>query len=280
MPDDTPASGHPSRRGLALRGWPAIFISLCILPAAAFLLLPWPVEGKSLAVLHGLCAQQPGHSFYFGDSRLPFDARMTGIYGGFAMTSIFLLARGRWGRGGLPSLGIAALLGAFVMALGVDGLNSTLLDIGAWHLYTPANEFRLLTGLLTGVSLAAFVWMLVGQVSLQQTWISVKPVIEGYRDLAAILGVLALFGALVLTNWEPARLPLTALLIVSAVSVLTGLSLAFVLLIGRRENRAATTLELAAPATVSLLIAFAVMGFTGGGRFILEAIYGVSTTTT
>ena len=280
MPDGTPATGQPSRRDPALRGWPAIFISLCILPAAAFLLLPWSVEGKSLAVLHGLCAQQPGHSFYFGDSRLPFDARMTGIYGGFAMTSIFLLARGRWGRGGLPSLGIAALLGAFVMALGVDGLNSTLLDIGAWHLYTPANEFRLLTGLLTGVSLAAFVWMLVGQVSLQQTWISVKPVIEGYRDLAAILGVLALFGALVLTNWEPARLPLTALLIVSAVSVLTGLSLAFVLLIGRRENRAATTLELAAPATVSLLIAFAVMGFTGGGRFILEAIYGVSTTTT
>lgn len=280
MPATTITSGRPSRRGFLPLGWPAVFIGLCTLPVAVFLLLPWSVEGKSLAVLHGLCAQQPGHSFYFGENRLPFDARMTGIYGGFAMSSLFLLARGRWGRGGLPSLGVAALLASFVMALGVDGLNSTLLDLGAWHLYEPANELRLVTGLLTGTSLAVFVWLLSGQVALQQSQNTLKPVIEGYRDLAAILGILALFAVIVLTTWEPFRLPLTALLIVSAVSVLTGLSLVFVLLIGRRENRAATTSQLAAPATVALLIAFSVLALTSGSRFILEAFYGLSTTTT
>src|SRR5690606_37331765 len=180
------ATSTQSRRRTIPTGWPAVFIALCILPVAVFLLLPWSVEGKSLAVLHGLCAQQPGHTFYFGDSRLPFDARMTGIYGGFAVTSLFLLARGRWGHGGLPSLAVAAALGLFVVALGVDGLNSTLLDMDLWHAYSPMNELRLATGLLTGVALATFVWLLLGQVSFRQTQRNLKPILSGYRELGAI----------------------------------------------------------------------------------------------
>lgn len=277
MPPAMASSTH-SRRRTVPSGWPAVFIALCILPVAVFLLLPWSIEGKSLAVLHGLCAQQPGHTFYFGESRLPFDARMTGIYGGFTVTSLFLLARGRWGQGGLPSLAVAAALGLFVVSLGVDGLNSTLLDMGLWHAYTPMNELRLATGLLTGVALATFVWLLLGQVSLHQTQRSLKPILTGYRDLGAIIVLLAAFAALVTTGWEPLRLPLTMLLITSAIAALTGLSLSFVLLVGRRENRAVTTAQLAGPATIALLIAFAIMGITSGGRFLMEAFYGISTT--
>lgn len=277
MPPAMATSTHSRRRAIPT-GWPAVFIALCILPVAVFLLLPWSVEGKSLAVLHGLCAQQPGHTFYFGDSRLPFDARMTGIYGGFAVTSLFLMARGRWGQGGLPSLAVAAALGLFVVTLGIDGLNSTLLDMGLWHAYSPMNELRLATGLLTGVALATFVWLLLGQVSFRQTQRNLKPILSGYRDLGAIIVLLAAFGALVTTGWEPLRLPLTLLLITSAIAALTGLSLAFVLLVGRRENRAVTTAQLAGPATIALLIAFVIMGVTSGGRFLMEAAYGISTT--
>ena len=272
------ASHTQTRRRALPTGWSAVFIALCTLPVAVFLLLPWSIEGKSLAVLHGLCAQQPGHTFYFGDGRLPFDARMTGIYGGFAITSLFFFARQRWGMGGLPSLAVAAALGLFVVALGLDGLNSTLADMGLWHLYTPMNELRLATGLLTGVALATFVWLLVGQVSFRQTERSLRPVIAGVRDLGMILVLLAAFAGLVTTGWEPLRLPLTALLIGAAVAALTGLSLAFVLLVGRRENRADSTSQLAGPATVALLIAFTIMGLMSGGRFLLEAVYGISTT--
>lgn len=273
-PSAMSTSGRPSR-ATSQFGWPAVFIALCVLPVAIFLALPWSIEGKSLAVLHGLCAQQSGHSFYYGDSRLPFDARMTGIYGGFGMASLFFLVRGRWGQGGLPSIGIAALLALGVVALGIDGLNSTLLDLGVWHLYSPANELRLATGLLTGVALATFVWLLVGQVALRETARSSGKLITGYRELATILALATGYAAIVLSNWEPLRLPLTALLIVSATAVLTGLSLAFVLLVGRRENRATHTSDLAAPATVALLAAFAILALTSGSRFLLEAIYGV-----
>lgn len=274
------ATSNENRRRTLPGGWPAVFVALCVLPFAVFLMLPWSIEGKSLAVLHGLCAQQPTHTFYFGDSRLPFDARMTGIYGGFAVTSLYFLARGRWGQGGLPSLAVALVLLLFVATLGLDGLNSTLLDMGAWHLYEPMNELRLATGLLTGLALATFVWLLVGQVALQQTQRSLKPVVDGIKDIGAILLLFGVFAAVVTTSWEPLRLPLTVLLIASAVTVLTGLSLAFVLLIGRRENQARHTSQLAAPATVALLIAFTVMAITSGGRFILEAVYGISTVTT
>lgn len=265
-------SQRPSR-------WPAVFLGLCALPVLAFFLLPWSIEGKALAVLHGLCAQQPGHTFYFGDSRLPFDARMTGIYGGFAMTVMFLLAARRWGQGGLPSLKIAAVLGLFVVFMGIDGGNSTLLDMGFWYLYEPMNELRLATGLLTGVSLAAFVWLLIGQIAFRQTPRTLRPVLSGFRDLGVIFILLIAYSAIVLSGWELLRLPLTGLLILAAVGVLTGLSLAFVLLVGRRENYATATHQLAGPATVALLIAFAVMAVTSGGRFAMEAFYGISTTT-
>ena len=276
-PSAISSSRRPEPRALAL-GWPTVFIALCVLPVLVFLALPWSVEEKSLAVLHGLCAQQPSHTFYFGESRLPFDARMTGIYGGFALTSLFFLARRRWGYGGLPSISLTLLLAGFVVALGVDGVNSTLLDMELPYLYEPMNQLRLVTGLLTGVTLSVFVWMLVGQVALRRNSRTERPVISGYRDLGAILAVLAVYAALVLSNWEPLRLPITALLIASAVAVLTGLSLAFVLLVGRRENQALSTVQLAAPATVALLIAFSIMALTSGGRFILEAVYGISTT--
>jgi len=82
--DQSSLSLERSRTGAVARGWrgwPAAFVSIWALLAIAFVLLPWPVEAKGVAVLHGLCAQQPTHTIYFGEQRLPFDARMTGIYG-------------------------------------------------------------------------------------------------------------------------------------------------------------------------------------------------------
>lgn len=264
---------------LTAAGWPAVFVALCVLPIFVFLMLPWSLEGKALAVLHGLCAQQPGHSFYFGETRLPFDARMTGIYGGFALTSLYFVARGRWGRGGLPSIGVALVLVGFVVALGIDGVNSTLRDMGQWHAYVPMNGLRLATGLLTGVSLAAFIWLLVGQIALRQSRRTDQPVIEGFRDVVAILAILGIYAAIVLTNWEPLHWLLSLFLIVAAVTALTGLSLAFVLLVGRRENLASSVSQLAGPATAALLAAFTVMALTSGSRFILEAMYGLPAAT-
>jgi uncharacterized membrane protein len=261
-----------------LRGWEWAFLAAVVAPLLVFLALPWPLEGKSLAVLHGLCAQQPTHSYYFDGQRLPFDARMTGIYSGFAVSALFLLARGRWRAAGWPSLGVLLTLGGGVLALGLDGLNSTLLDMRFWHAYAPRNEYRLATGLLTGAALAVFVGLLLGQLALAPTPRRRERLVRDYRELAGLLLALAATGALIATRWGPLRVPLTLVLLLSAVAALTTLLLAFVLLFTRRENRARLTRELAGPATAALLAAYAVIAFGAGGRFLLELVAGVPTT--
>ncbi|MCO5175837.1 MAG: DUF2085 domain-containing protein [Thermomicrobiales bacterium] len=259
----------------APRGWPVVFVSIWAVLAIAFLALPWSVETKSLALLHGLCAQQPTHSFYFGDQRLPFDARMTGIYGGVAMTSLALLALGRWRTGGLPSRGIILALVGGIAALAFDGVNSTLVDAGLAHLYQPQNILRLVTGLLTGTALAVFVWLLIGNIAFAPSARRPGRVVAGWRDIGWIMLAHAGVAAVVLTTWGPLRVPLSMLLMISAIAVLSGLMLGFVLLLGRRENRARTTADLAGAATLALVVALLLIGSLAGGRFLLEAWLGL-----
>jgi uncharacterized membrane protein len=262
-------------RAGALGRWEWALLALVIVPALAFIAAPWSLQDKALAALHGLCAQQPTHSLYFGGARLPYEARMTGIYGGFAVTVAWLLARGRWRAGGAPPVGVLLALGAGVLLMGLDGLNSTLLDMRLWHAYAPRNELRLATGLLTGAGLGVFVWLLLGQVAFAPTAQRRVRVLRGYRDLAALLATLALSGALIDMRWAPLWAPLTCLLLLATVVSLAGLLLAFVLLLGRRECRARLARELAGPACVALLAAYALIGCSAGGRFLLEAIAGV-----
>jgi uncharacterized membrane protein len=259
------------------RGWPMIFVVLLAASALLFMALPWSLEGKSMAVLHGICAQQPNHSFYFGDGRLPFDARMTGIYGGFLITSGTLFALGRWRAAGLPPIAILTLIGALILPLAIDGVNSTVYDLRGWSLYPPQNELRLVTGLLAGVTLAAFVWMLVGQVGFKRAANTPTPLVRNMREIGLVLVAQAAFAAVVLTEWEPLRVPLSLALLVAAVAALSGLMLGFVLLFTRRENQAVDSLQLAGPATAALLCAFLLLATTSASRFLLEAIVGVPT---
>jgi hypothetical protein len=200
---------------------------------------------------------------------------MTGIYGGFAITALYMLERGRWRYGNVPSIAVTALLGSFILLLGIDGVNSTLRDMGAWYAYEPLNELRLATGMLTGTALAVFIWMMTAQLGFSSRARVRRSPIAGLRDLGLLLAVEAAAASLILTGWSLLRLPLTFLLLVAAVAVITGLTLAFVLLLGRREARAVTTTELAGPATIALLVSLLVIGGLGGGRFLLEWWLGI-----
>jgi hypothetical protein len=187
----------------------------------------------------------------------------------------WFLARGRWRCGGIPSVGIAVALVGFVLVLAFDGVNSFLLDTGQPYLYEPRNEVRLVTGLLTGTTLAAFIWMLVGQVAFARTQRTRLPSIRGWRDLGLLLGVEGVFALLVLTRWSPLRAPLTLLLLLAALGVVTGLALGFVILLSRREGQATATRQLTGPASVAFAIALMVLFVTAGGRFLLEAALGL-----
>jgi uncharacterized membrane protein len=263
------------RNGRVAPGWPLVFGAVWLVLAIVFVALPWPAGTKALAVLHGLCAQQPTHSFYFGDQRLPFDARMTGIYGGFATASLVLLVAGRWRAGAFPPRGVVLSLVFGVVALAVDGANSTLVDARLWHVYTPRNDLRLLTGLLVGTALAVFVWLLIGQVGFARAGRRHGSPLTGWRDLGVVLLAQWLFALLVLSRWRPLWLPITVILMAAAILALTGLMLAFVLLLGRRENRAIVTSDLAGPGTIALFLALVMIGSLAAGRFLLEIWLGL-----
>lgn len=253
-------------------GWSALFLGLLGLSMIALLLAPWQMQDKAMAILHGLCAQQPGHSFWFGDQRLPFDARMTGIYGGFLISQIYLLIRRRSRVTEIPSLGIVIMLALFVVAMGIDGFNSLFSEIDQPTLYEPSNLLRYSTGALTGTTLGVALWLLASNVLWSRRDQNRQPVVRGWGELLQILTLAAIFGILAGSGWSVLYMPVTLLLIVSAVMVFFTMALAFIQLARRREASVTTLSELAGPAVGALLTAYVVIAILGGGRFLLEGM--------
>lgn len=104
----------------------------------------------------GICAQAGSHSFFPAGQQLPLCARNTGIYLGFASATLVLLGSRRLRADSFPSAPVMLVLGGAVALMGVDGVNSLLLDLRLLHLYQPHNLLRLASGLGTGVAMAAF----------------------------------------------------------------------------------------------------------------------------
>ncbi len=108
------------------------------------------------ALVGGICAQLPTHTYAPGGQPLPLCSRNTGIYLGFAIGVFALFARGHGRSARLPSGWVACVLLLGVAIMGVDGVNSLFLDLHLPHLYQPANPLRLATGFLTGTAMAAY----------------------------------------------------------------------------------------------------------------------------
>jgi uncharacterized membrane protein len=252
-----------------------LFPALTAVVAFAFLFAPWPLAHKAHLALHGLCAQRPSHSFALGGQLLPFDARMTGIYGGFLVALLYLVARGRFWASAVPPARVLVALGAAVAAMGVDGTNSLLLDLGQWHLYAPDNRLRLATGLLTGVALAVMLAFMLAN-SLWRRGRPDQPVVVGLGELVVLAGLTAPFGIAVV--FGPAWLfaPLALLLIAAAVAVVTGLCLVILVLARGTDATYPGPGDLHRVASLALVLALLVMGGIAAARVLLEHWLGPS----
>src|SRR5438045_288312 len=135
-----------SRRSLV--GASALVVPL--VAVVIFLIAPGATDAKLMAALRGVCAQRPDHAIGFGGGPVVLEARMLGIFLGFAVAVAGAWARGHWRRTELPSglIGLVLLLGIGLMA--VDGVNAALYDLRQPYLYVPRNELRLATGLWCG----------------------------------------------------------------------------------------------------------------------------------
>lgn len=256
-------------------GWGVAFASLVALSLTAYVLAPWSVEVKSIAILHGLCAQRPSHSFWFGPDRLPFGSRMTGIYSAFLITQIYLLLRGRFRASGIPSLAILVTLSVFIVAMGIDGINSTLNDVRLLTVYQPSNVLRYVTGALTGTTLAVFLWLLTSNILWHVQEQRSNLVVERFWELLILGAPITLFGLMAISDWRPLYPLLAGLLAVSAVLLMFELSICLIQLGRRRENSARTLPDLSSAAALALVGAYVFMTFLSGSRFLLEAMLQV-----
>lgn len=256
--------------------WPRsswLFFGLLAASIVALVAAPWSLSTKFHAVVHGLCAQRPSHSFALGGTNLPFDARMAGIYGGALTTILFLLARGRWRAMRLPSPAIIAVLVLFVAAMGLDGVNSTLQDFRLPYAYEPSNYLRLGTGLLMGIALGVMVSYLLN--ATLWAWGTPAQLLSGWGELAALLAAVGGVFLLIISGWGWLYLPFAIALVSGAVAVVLTLSLSFLILVYGRENRARRASDVAGFATAALLLGYAVMALIAVGRWYLERSLGV-----
>lgn len=249
---------------------------IAVLGTTTFLLAPGGIGEKSRTLLHGLCAQTPSHSFAFGGQLLPFDARMTGIYGGVFASIAWLVARGQFLRWGIPPKRVIVVLALFVVAMGADGFNSLFTDLGLWHPWESRNELRLITGYLTGISLGVTLSWLLGSTLYRMG--SRAPAVSGMREVWIIVAAFIPYAALVLSGATWLYAPLSLFLVISGWLTMTLLALAIVVLALRLDDRITRIPQLHVPAAVAGVAGLAIMLVLALGRMWLERTFGIPTT--
>lgn len=251
--------------------WRWILPGLVLAVLAGFLAAPLPLPRKLLLAMGGVCGLRPAHSFFAGAVQLPIEARMIGIYGGFTVTFAVLAALGRLRARRLGSAPTIALLVMFFASMVVDGVNSTMTDLGLSHPYMSTNLTRLITGLLAGSALAPFLVWLFGVVSLAATD-APRPVVRAPWELLLPLAANAGFAAMVLREDARFYYPIALLSVGGVVLSMALVALLVVLGISGMDGRVTRARQLMAPGALSLLLAFAVLGVTSAIRWSLTGI--------
>ena len=152
-------STPPDRRTL-LKSIPLIL--------ALIVLIIWGVEtppgllGKADAVGYAVCHRIAERSFFIEDRPISLCARCTGMYMGAFLGLLYQLRYRK--LGGLPSKPVLAVLAVFLVAFGVDGVNSYLHFFPSLpSLYEPNNTLRLITGTGVGLGMAALIYPIFNQ---------------------------------------------------------------------------------------------------------------------
>ncbi len=219
--------------GLTLTGW--------------LLNTPAGILGKADAIAYAVCHRIASHSIFIGATQFPLCARCTGMYLGSVLGLVYQAVIGKR-RAGTPRWPIVACLALFVVAFGIDGVNSYLTFFpGAPRLYQPQNWLRLLTGMGMGLGIAAAIYPAFNQ-TVWSDW-DPRPALGSLKSFGLLL-ILALGLAGLVMTGNPWILYPVAL--ISAAGVLVLLSLVYTmvwLLALRRENRFQRVAQLFIPVT-------------------------------
>lgn len=205
--------------------------------------------GKADAVGYAVCHRIETHSFLLGNRPIALCARCTGQYLSAVLAILYAGFLGRR-QSGWPRKGGIVLLAFFVLAYGVDGVNSTLHAIGKFHLYEPQNALRLVTGVGMGLVMGLGTWTLFqsmvwrvgdGGPNLD------APVLGGFWPWAGLLVGAGIVAALVLDGNPLILYPLTLVSALGVVGLLTMLYALIWIMVFRAENTFRRVRSLASP---------------------------------
>lgn len=218
--------------------WKRLLI-LLVPVAAAVLLFTWltltpaGLLGKMDAIGYAVCHRIDARSFHLGERQIPLCARCSGMYLGALLALFFQLPLAP--RSGLPTRKVALVLLLFLVAFGVDGINSYLQIIpNAPRLYEASNPLRLLTGSMLGVGLMAVLLPTFRQVVWAEP--DPAPVLHSWKQVAGLISLALLIDLLVL--WEnPLLLYPLAILSTLTVPLILGMVYTILLIsLLKREN--------------------------------------------
>lgn len=252
--------------------WKNIVFLVC-----ALVIIFWWIEtpggllGKSDAIGYAVCHRIEARSFFLDDRPLPLCARCSGMYLGAVAGILFqfiFFPR----RGGMPGwkTGIPFML--FVLAFGIDGLNSYLhLFPGMNGAYEPQNWLRLITGTGMGLSIAAMLVPAFNQ-SVWKKW-DPKSIYTGWKAYLGLIGSGFAVACLLLIDNPFFRYPL-ALISAAGVILVLGLVYAIIwLMVFHKDNQADRWLDLVIPLCAGLLTAFVQIGVFDWLRYLLTGTW-------
>ena len=217
----------------------------------------------------GVCGQIPSHSFIIGGRQLPLCARCTGTYLGALLGFWGLAVLKRQRASGLPPSGILASLISFIVLWGIDGLNSFLDLLPNFpSLYEPHNLLRLITGILQGLALSIIVYPLFSFLLWKEA--DAAGAIRNWRELGYLLLPAALLTWIVQTQAGFLLYPVATLSILGELAMLTLVNTMVILIVTRRESKAASWRDALLPLLLGLLAAFFEIGAMGLLHFALS----------
>ena len=220
-----------------------VFLAVGLLLIGWLLNTPEGLLGKADAIGYAVCHRIDIRSFHLGVRQLPLCARCTGMYLGAMLGLAYQQVLGRR-RGGMPPRHVLVVLGLFVAAFGVDGVNSYLhLFPGAPSLYQPQNWLRLLTGTGMGLVISAAVFPAFNQ-TIWKDW-DERPALPGLRSLGGLVLLALALDVIVLTENPIVLYPLA---LISAAGVLVLLTMIYAMILTmvfRVENHFTAITQLA-----------------------------------
>lgn len=241
-------------------------ILFALLPTMATA-LDW--ERRLFFAVHGICAQS--HNLISGGVQFPLCARDSGIYLGLMVTLGMMAALGRMRAGRLPPLPIGLTLIGLMAVMGIDGLNSTVAELGFAPAYPPRDDLRLVTGLGFGAALAVGLLLVANHTFLPPDLLAAEQApIGSWRDLGIVIGALGLVVAAIAANQAVLAWPLVLLSVIGVTGVMAFAVVLPISAIAGLGGRVRHVRQLALPGIAGFLVALLLLAVLARWKIGLE----------